>query len=846
MSHISSDGSDDLFPTTVPEMPEGYYSGDQPNPNLRAFVEAHVKENPYDPTTDDYDIPAFDRPIETTKATAIYNMHTYWSKKPHDAIRQYILHYTQPGDLVLDPFCGSGGTALAALMEGRKAIAIDRSPAATFITKNYCTPVDVHKLQAAFEELKQKVEPEMRWLYGTKCDRCGGDAMTAYTVYSQVFECPRCLTKVALYDCPEIILEVGEKGGGKSGKKRICPICFKAGICEHIKPRGELKLGIIPVMVSYLCENGCKPVRAERRHDDPDPIKREFFEQYDLNKIAEIDADKIPYWFPTDKFIRGDRYSRDGLKYNNVDTVADLFTKRNLWALAMIKTYIINMDIDQTIKDSLLFAYQGIILINSRMTEAKNTQITKGTYYCPQVFKELLVINSINTKIRTISEAQKSLFIDNNQIIISTDDAQDLKNINSDSIDFIFTDPPYADKVQYGELNFVWEAWLGFDTHWLEEEIIINEVRGKSMADWAKMMRQAMAECFRVLKPGRWISLCYHDTSEGTWHLLQDMIADVGFIRDTNTNALYIDAGQKSFNQLTADKVTKRDLVINFRKPKPGEFKNQILLTGEEDTQTFNELACAIIRDYLISHPGETKDRIYDHLVSNMVRSGRMQPHDFEKLLRSIAVELKETVYKDLFTDEQPNLMGTHEMSRWFLKHSQLEIQDESESRKEEAAASEIHEFMKKELLKNREQIGVHYTDIFEHYLYAVTDKPRHELSDWLIDYFFKTEEGTWRPPADTEEEKYKAAGRVRGIMRHIKRYLGFINAALPIPSEERPDDLTMVEWIKHCRRNGMWEQGKLLYEKGGLRLDRLNTAQQMAVEEDYDICMRALSRIIE
>ena len=152
-------------------MPEGYYSSG-PNPNLRRFVEEHA--TPYDPATDDYDVPPFDQPITTTKATAIYNMHTYWSKKPHDAIRQYIRHYTQPGDLVLDPFCGSGGTALAALMEGRAAIAIDLSPAATFITKNYCTPVDVDELQRAFEELQAQVKPEMDWLYETRCDRCDG------------------------------------------------------------------------------------------------------------------------------------------------------------------------------------------------------------------------------------------------------------------------------------------------------------------------------------------------------------------------------------------------------------------------------------------------------------------------------------------------------------------------------------------------------------------------------------------------------------------------------------------------------------------------------------------------
>jgi adenine-specific DNA methylase len=215
-----------LFQAKVPRMPEGYYSGDRPNPNLRKFVEDQLKERPYDSETDDYDVPAFDKPIETTKATAIYNMHTYWSKKPHDAIRQYIRHYTKPGDLVLDPMCGSGGTALAALMEGRKAIAIDRSPAATFITKNYCTPVDVEELKIAFERLKEKVKPEIDWLYETRCDRCGGKASTAYTVYSQVFQCPRCLEKVHLFDCVEI---QGTTAKGKPKKVNACPPLSQEG-----------------------------------------------------------------------------------------------------------------------------------------------------------------------------------------------------------------------------------------------------------------------------------------------------------------------------------------------------------------------------------------------------------------------------------------------------------------------------------------------------------------------------------------------------------------------------------------------------------------------------------------
>src|SRR5690606_35106011 len=135
-------------------------------------------------------------------------------------------------------------------------------------------------------------------------------------------------------------------------------------------------------------------------------------------------------------------------------------------------------------------------------------------------------------------------------------------------------------------------------------------------SDWASMMLQAMKECYRVLKPGRWISLCYHDTSEGTWALTQDIMAEAGFIVDTSDSAIFIDTGQKSYNQLTADKSTKRDLVINFRKPRPGEVTGTLTITGEEDATTFSQKVTAIIRDYLSAHPGTTKDRIYDEVVS--------------------------------------------------------------------------------------------------------------------------------------------------------------------------------------------------------------------------------------
>ena len=209
---------------------------------------------------DDYDVPAFDRPIETTKATAIYNMHVYWSKKPHSAIRQYIRHYTKPGDLVLDPFCGSGGTALAALAGGPQGHRHRPQPGRDVHHQELLHAGRSRRLREAFEQVKREVQPEIDWLYETRCDRCGGKATTGYTVYTQVFQCPRCLEKVALYDCGD---DEAETAVGKSKAVRVCPKCQDRGFTEVIRSQYE-KFGYVPVKVVYHCENGCKPARGVR------------------------------------------------------------------------------------------------------------------------------------------------------------------------------------------------------------------------------------------------------------------------------------------------------------------------------------------------------------------------------------------------------------------------------------------------------------------------------------------------------------------------------------------------------------------------------------------------------
>jgi len=295
------------------------------------------------------------------------------------------------------------------------------------------------------------------------------------------------------------------------------------------------------------------------------------------------------------------------------------------------------------------------------------------------------------------------------------------------------------------------------------------------------------------------------------------MTAEIGFISESAENALYIDTGQKSYHQLMDEKVTKRDLVINFRKPCPGELIAQLTLFGYEDTATFTEKARAILREALEVHPGSPADRLYDELVSRMVRKGEFERHNFDELLHSVAEEVD---------------------GRWYLLETADQV-DEAESAKEATAAARLEAFMQAYLAERPEEPGVHYSDLFEQYL-PVQDKPRRLLADWLPEYFFKTPEGTWRPPADGEERAQKEALRTSGTLRRIKRFARALLEGVPPHDRDRPSNVaTAAIWIRQCRRAGLYEYGRALYEKGGFNFQELDDEVQLEVEEDYQVCVR-------
>ena len=189
-----------------------------PNPFIGDFVKG--ASEPYQEDADKYKREPFAADVSEGKKDPVYNAHSYHTKVPYKAIMRYLVHYTKPGDIVFDGFCGTGMTCVAAQMCGsedhslefemtgefesskwgkRYAVISDLSPAATFIADVYNTPVNLNAFEDAFKRISKKAEDECGWMYET-ANGDGKKCHVNYTVFSDVFICPHCGREIIFWD----------------------------------------------------------------------------------------------------------------------------------------------------------------------------------------------------------------------------------------------------------------------------------------------------------------------------------------------------------------------------------------------------------------------------------------------------------------------------------------------------------------------------------------------------------------------------------------------------------------------------------------------------------------------
>lgn len=440
--------------------------------------------------------------MRTVTSTPRYFMHKYWGKKPAVGISPLIDKYSEPGDTLIDPFAGYGVFCCEAFLKNRNVIVNDLNPIANFIAKNlFSKGINLTKVKLLWKKIKSELIDYVDKWYKITID--GIDYM------------------------PISVLR------NKDG---------------------------LPIQFTY--KNGNKTTIK----DIPVELAFEFCKKEDSYVIND--------WYPTDSLIENSRISaRPDM------SVKDLFTKRTLACHAKLLT-LINKYTTGSEKDLFLLAFTANLAncsklvppIKSRGTIAQGAWMT-GFYVGPTFIENNVMHYYENRLKKTIkgkedylnllSGCTSPLFKFNASYKITNFDAKKLE-IPDNSVDYVFTDPPYGDSVPYFEQSVIWNSWLKFNPNY-QQEIVISDSnsRQKDIESFENDINSAFSEIRRVLKNNKYFSLTFHSLSGLEWKAISNACIY------NNFNVVdYEWLEQKTYppRQLNRVKSIKGDVLVTFRK----------------------------------------------------------------------------------------------------------------------------------------------------------------------------------------------------------------------------------------------------------------------------------------
>ena len=475
--------------------------------------------------------------INASKTSTAYRAHSYHTKVPPSAIIPFIEAFTDPGDLISDPFCGSGMTGVAALDVGRNALLSDLSPAAVHIAKNYTTPCDPESFQDAISLVEQVVKPTIDWLYTP----IGSDMKSIeYTVWSDVFSCGRCGTRISYWNALQ-------KGVGTD---LICPECTRTVDKTNLTWTGE-----VPVR-THVRGSG-------RRITSHEPTAAE------LALVEEVMLTTIPYWTPSVAFGRDREMWRSAHSAMGIADAAGFYTKRNLHALAALRHAIVQVA-EGRVREALLFAFTACVNRASKRYQwnaKRPTNVMTGTMYVSSLRYEWNVLSLFMRKAADVLRYYKTRPGTGAKAQVFLSSATELQCIPDQSVDLVFMDPPFGSNIFYADSSLLWDAWLGVQTD-QANEIVVNQRRpraagGKDLELYGDLMRQAFSEAARVMRGGSKAVLAFSNNNDRVWTEIQDALSDAGL----ETRSVHIlNKGQPSIKgvkgQLGQEKVTRLDLTL--------------------------------------------------------------------------------------------------------------------------------------------------------------------------------------------------------------------------------------------------------------------------------------------
>jgi DNA modification methylase len=754
-----------------------------PNPWLNDFIAEWEKEKDIIPgRKKDFEV---DEPyasdVSEGKNNPIYNAHSYHTKVPHPAIMRYILHYTQPGDIVLDGFAGTGMTGVAAQMCSnpdnetryridkefrdnglkspawgvRKAINSDLSPIATFISYNYNLPVDVEEFQLAGQEIIKKAKENLGWMFETT-DANGKTGEINFTIWSDVFICPNCGEEIVFWDVAvdhsKCVIR-DEFNCSKCNSKQTKRDLERAKVTTFDSSLNEVivQAKSVPVIINYSINN--------KRFEKVPAAS-------DISLMDKIENFKGTDWYPILRMPIGDESRRND--DSGITHVHQFHVKNNLLGLAYVWEAASNDRLGNAIKLSASAANPNFSKMRRFRPDKKGGGPLAGTLYISSLTTPQNCFLSINRNINFAASAfQLTEKFCQSDSLISTNSCTSF-TVSNNSIDYIFTDPPFGANIMYSELNFVWEAWLKVITN-NTDEAIEDKAHGKSFVEYQNLMTNSFKEYFRVLKHGKWMTVEFSNTSAAVWNGIQTSLQRAGFII---ANVAALDKKQGSFKAVTNTTSVKQDLVISCYKPS-FEFENKFK----------KEHAEVAIWDFVVEH--------LHHLPVHMKKDNsttaiieRSPKILFDRLItfylmRSLQVPIDSQDFQAGLKEKFSERDGMYFTAEQVAEYDEQKAQTPKIVQQELFVGGENDaiEWLKERLRKTPQK----YQDIMPDFRKAPQSIRKGdsipELNIILEQNFIQDAEGKWRTP-NPNEAKDRDALRNKALIKEFNAYLAFISQA--------------------------------------------------------------------
>ncbi len=519
------------------------------------------------PAKSKFDIPDS---ITVPRTDPVYNCHAYLTKVPIGAIQPFIKTFTGPGDVVVDFFAGSGMTGLAALTLNRRARLSDISVLGKHIATGYLMDVPGWDLRTAADRVLAVARKGHGDLYMTKRQSDGAPVEMIRTIWSFTYLCPSCGDGMVFYEAIN--------AQGKAPQH--CPFCGGPFV-----RRSWVRGDDVPVEVVVKGEHG------KQMGQDVCEIDR--------SRMRDASRDGRVREVPSLQIEEGrEMYRRCALGRSGMTETGKFFSPRNGIALVELWKAINDLK-DEAIRQELRFAFTAILpraSMRYQWSAKRPLNAQNQTYYIAPVYFEWNVFDLYSRKVNAVIRANEALF--NRADLFSADrlhdvryelaSAENLRHLNDQSVDYVFTDPPFGSNIFYSDMNLFQEAWLGETTDHAREAVVHTQGKRKNGSEerYEELLRGAFSEAFRVLKPGRYMSVVFGNSSGRIWGLVQRALRDAGF-KASPEHVAILDKGQRSVKGLNSgsEGVVTVDLIVTVQKPATdkGASQHVTLVDGDAD-----------------------------------------------------------------------------------------------------------------------------------------------------------------------------------------------------------------------------------------------------------------------